>query len=210
MTIAARRPIDGRSTVSVLPPPDVLALAELPELTRAVEHLVNLRTERRELHARREYLTAARRKAEHDDIEQAAAAHRQGRPDPGSPATAKVDAESKEVSRKEAVLDAAIGSATVDLAEVILAGRSEWMASLAAKAEKKREKVRRLAEQWAETRFEVAQVEALSLFLGNFPERSGYKQTGRRLHNSPETIDSILSTLIRDAEGRREAFEEAA
>ncbi|MGI8829261.1 MAG: hypothetical protein ACR2I5_05770 [Candidatus Limnocylindria bacterium] len=212
MTMTARRPSDGRSTVGALPPPDVLDLAELPELARAVEHLATLRAERRTIREKLEGLANAVRQAEHQDIEAAAAAHRRGEPDPGSPAAEQVETETAETNRRMTIVTAAIDSATVDLGELIMANRDAWLAKLGGKVTKRREKVRRLAEQWAEGRFELASLQAMSYFLREFPDRSAFRPIGRAIHGSKETIDSIMSLLIRDAEGPRaeQAESEAA
>lgn len=206
-TYPARTGVPTRSPAA-LPPPELRAT--YPALGKACDDLERLRDERREVKRALDAATSGRRQAEHADIAAAAAAHRNGAKDPGNPGTDKVDADIRELLRKQAILASAIDSAESDLGDAITAHRAEWAAAIAAKIEKRRGDLKAAALSWGDLRHEVSSLESLGRWIGGWPDRPSYTP-GTRYMNSggPEGSrvsgskrwDLTLDELLTDADG---------
>ena len=204
------RSMPTRSPAS-LPPPELREA--FPELHAACNELERLRGERRDVRQSLTRATSERRAAEHNDIRAAAENLRAGKADPGSPMVDRVDAEIRDLTRRESILNRAIESAEADLNDAITAHRAEWVAATNAAIGKRRKALRKAAETWGELRHQVGSTESLVHWLEQWPTRpswtpgntrmASYGPEGSRLANGPSYTET-LDALLYDADGPRD------
>jgi hypothetical protein len=192
----------------LLPPPELRQA--FPKLHAACNELERLRGERLEIRRSLEAEVGRRRAAEHADIRAAGEAHRQGKPDPGSPAVEAVDASIRELRRRDAILEQSIASASADLAKLIVQHRAEWIAATNASVAERRASLRRLAASWGEQRHALGAEESMARWMRDFEQRPSYTTGSRHLYrDGPEgarvqggrTYDQLLAEILTDAVG---------
>lgn len=192
--------------------PDAELIADYPELAAAAADTERLAQEGRTVRESLQAAQSERRQAEHDDIAAFAAAVRAGKPEP-SRKVLEVDEKIEALSRKAVAVRAAQEGAARDLADVIARNRAAMLAALAKKIATGRRKVAAVVEEYADTRFAVAELEALSRWVEEFaarprsfgaPSARSVQLSGRhKQRGDAPALAGLLEEMRADAAGPR-------
>ena len=193
-------PSDWRLPVN-LPPPELRQA--LPALSKAADEYEHIGGELKAAHEALRAVESGLRAAQHADIQAAADAVRRSQPDPGDRQAAQAQQRIEQSRRQVAVLTAARESAAADLDDVVTRERGAYLAAIAERMAKQRDKLRTAVESWAAQRHALAGDEKLTAWLDRWPRKSSFDAappTRIRLGRGDAfTLDEVYSGLLADA-----------
>jgi len=186
-----------------IPDPSVLGF-KAPKWQAALAEHKRLQRQRGDALAEQAELRRQLVEAEQADTWAHAAAIREGKPDPGTPATDAVKSAQAAVQRSVDALTVAVGQTEKELRSAVASERDAVLAAVESAVDARRATLRAAVDAWDESRTELAEAVALREYLADWPDGRfktghGYMRGGRK-GTQPMPADAVLAMLREDAE----------